>query len=64
MKKNLRVLFLGMLFAAILLQSFAMAEQTGQNGAAGMSIPGLFDSMEARFNEGDYQAAYELAHQL
>lgn len=64
MNKNLRVLFLGMLFAAILLQSFAMAEQTGQNGAAGMSIPGLFDSMEARFNDGDYTAAYELALQL
>ena len=64
MKKCIIVFFLVLMLTAILLYSFAFAEQSGQSGATGMSIPGLFDSMEARFNEGDYQAAYELALQI
>jgi len=64
MKKCTKVLFLVIMLSAVFLYSLAFAEQSGQSGATGMSIPGLFDSMEARFNEGDYQAAFELALQI
>ena len=63
MKKFVKISSLAVLFI-IILQSIACAELLSQNEAAGMSIPGLFDSMEARFEEKDYQSAYELAIQL
>lgn len=45
-------------------QAGVVQPQEGQDGAVQTSVPGLFNAMEKRFEEADYDTAYELALQI
>lgn len=64
MKKILKMLCLFALLAAFTLSGAAMAQEVVQSGAAETSVPGLFNAMEKRFSENDFEMAYELAVQI
>ena len=64
MKKILKMLCLFALLTAFTLSGAAMAQEAVQSGAAETSVPGLFNAMEKRFSENDFEMAYELAIQI
>ncbi len=64
MKKILKMLCLFALLAAFTLSGAAMAQEVVQSGAAETSVPGLFNAMEKRFSDNDFEMAYELAIQI